>query len=192
MLVRLAISLTVLRTSSDAEPDLEILALRHQVAVLRRQVKRPDLLPADPMILAALGLRLPPGRLLLSPSTQLRWHHELVRRRWSAFRQRPRERTPLGSHPRTASAGLVAALLDHPAYETAEVQARLVERPRMANDIALLATLEGRQLRVSDREGEETIVVASDQPFIRSLDRLGLVALEPSLVHPQSTWNPSG
>ena len=72
MLLRLAISLAVLRTSSDAERDLEILALRHQIAVLRRQVKRPDLLPADRMILAAIGRRLPPGRLLLSPATLLR------------------------------------------------------------------------------------------------------------------------
>jgi putative transposase len=90
VLVRLAISLAVLRTSSDAERDLEILALRHQVAVLRRQVKRPDLLPADRMILAALGLRLPAGRLLFSPATLLRWHRELLRRHWSAFRLRPR------------------------------------------------------------------------------------------------------
>jgi hypothetical protein len=36
MLLRLAVSLAVLRTTSDAERDLEILALRHQVAVLRR------------------------------------------------------------------------------------------------------------------------------------------------------------
>jgi hypothetical protein len=80
VLLRLAISLAVLRSSSDAERDLEILALRHQVAVLRRQVKRPDLLPADRMILAALGSRLPPGRLLFSPATLLRWHRELVRK----------------------------------------------------------------------------------------------------------------
>ena len=68
MLVRLAISLIAVRTSSDAQRDLEILALRHQVAVLRRQVKRPELLPADRLVLAALGLRLPPGHLMFSPA----------------------------------------------------------------------------------------------------------------------------
>lgn len=77
--MRLAISLTVLGTSSDAERDLEILALRHQVTVLSRQVKRPELLPTDRLILAALGLRLAPGRLRFSPATLLRWH-----RNWSA------------------------------------------------------------------------------------------------------------
>jgi transposase InsO family protein len=95
MLLRSAISLAILGSSSDnAQRDLEILALRHQVAVLRRQVKRPDLLPADRMILAALGSRLPPGRLLFSPATLLRWHRELVRRRWAAFGLRPRRGRP--------------------------------------------------------------------------------------------------
>jgi len=94
MLVRLAISLVVLRTSSDAERDLEILALRHQVAVLRRQVKRPELLTADRIVLAPTSPRLAPGRLLFSPATLLRWHRELVRRRWSAFGRRPRRGRP--------------------------------------------------------------------------------------------------
>jgi hypothetical protein len=94
MLLRLAISLAVLHASSDAKRDLEILALRHQVAVLRRQVKRPELLPPDRMILAALGLSLPAGRLLFSPATLLRWHQELVRKHWSAFRLRPRRGRP--------------------------------------------------------------------------------------------------
>jgi hypothetical protein len=94
VLVRLAINLGTLRGSTNAERDLEILALRHQVAILSRHVKRPELLPADRMILAALGRGLPSGRLMFSPATLLRWHQELVRRHWSAFRQRPRRGRP--------------------------------------------------------------------------------------------------
>ncbi len=94
VLLRLAISLATLATSSDSERDLEILALRHQVAVLRRHVKRPELVPADRLVFAALGLRLPPGRLMFSPATLLRWHRELMRRHWSAFRLRPRRGRP--------------------------------------------------------------------------------------------------
>jgi hypothetical protein len=78
--------------------------------------------------------------------------------------------------------GLVAALLDDPAYEAAGPQSRLVERLRIANDVALLAQLEGRRLQVSSREGSDTITIASDESFIRSLDRLTVVALEPALV----------
>jgi putative transposase len=94
MLVRLALNLVVLRASSNAELDLEILALRLQVAVLRGHVKRPELLPADRLILAALGRGLPAGRLIFSPATLLRWHRELVRRHWSAYGRGPRRGRP--------------------------------------------------------------------------------------------------
>ena len=80
--------------------------------------------------------------------------------------------------------GLVAALLNDPAYEAADPQFRLAERLRIANDIALLAELDGRRLEISDREGPNTIVIASDEPFTRSLDRLGFLSLEPSLSDP--------
>jgi hypothetical protein len=73
--------------------------------------------------------------------------------------------------------GLVAALLDDPSYEAAAPQSRLVERLRIANDIALLAELEGRRLQISDHEGLETIVIVSDHAFIRSLDQGGFVSL---------------
>ena len=46
------------------------------------------------LLLAALGRRLPVGRLLFTPATVLRWHRELVRRRWSAFGRRPRRGRP--------------------------------------------------------------------------------------------------
>jgi hypothetical protein len=75
--------------------------------------------------------------------------------------------------------GLVAALLDDPAYEAADPQSRLAERLRLANDIALLAELDGRRLEISDRDGPEAIVIASDEPLLHSLDRLGFVSLLP-------------
>ena len=46
-LVRLKLEVLVIRSRSDAERDLELLALRHEVVVLRRHVRRPELLPTD-------------------------------------------------------------------------------------------------------------------------------------------------
>jgi putative transposase len=79
---------------SDRAKDTEILILRHQVAVLRRQVKTPRLSWADRAVLGALA-RLVPGsqlrqlRLIVSPRTLLRWHASLVRRHWAYSRRVP-------------------------------------------------------------------------------------------------------
>ena len=65
--------------------DIELLVLRHELAILRRQVARPKLGLADRALLAAAAVHLPrPQRslLLVSPRTLLRWHQALVRRRW--------------------------------------------------------------------------------------------------------------
>ena len=54
---------------------------------------------------------------------------------------------------------------------------RLVSRLRFADDIVLIAKVNGRKLSVADRDRAETINVASDKLFIHSLDRLGFVSL---------------
>ena len=78
--------------------------------------------------------------------------------------------------------GLTAAVLDDPDYENGDLESRLATRLRLADDLVLLAMAEQRQaLLVSDRDADQTINVASDERFIRSLDRLGLVSLEPTL-----------
>ena len=71
---------------SDVDKDVEILALRHQLAVLQRQIDRPRLAPADRTFLAAPLHRLPRPtlrqlHLIVSPDTVLRWHRDLLRRR---------------------------------------------------------------------------------------------------------------
>jgi putative transposase len=66
--------------------EIEILALRHQVAILRRRVNRPDLNDGDRVLLAALSRLLPRASwnaLFVTPATLLRWHRGLVARKWT-------------------------------------------------------------------------------------------------------------
>ena len=81
----------VIRTPSVRAQTIELLALRHEVRVLRRQRKRADWRPGDRLLLAALGRCLPRRewwRFPVRPETLLRWHHALVRRKWAVFGQR--------------------------------------------------------------------------------------------------------
>jgi transposase InsO family protein len=85
---------------------VEIAVLRHQLLVLRRQVARPRYAPTDRMVLAALAKLLPRDRwpiFLVTPSTLLRWHRELIRRRWTY----PTDRR----HPRALDAEIVDLVL---------------------------------------------------------------------------------
>jgi hypothetical protein len=85
MVVRRVLGVLGCGPTPDAN-EVEIAVLRHQLAVLRRQVARPRYTPADRMLLAALAKLLPRERwpvFLVTPSTLLRWHRELVARRWT-------------------------------------------------------------------------------------------------------------
>jgi putative transposase len=91
------LSWLVLLARSDATKDAEILILRHEVEVLRRQNPRPTMTWVDRALLSALSRLLPTSlrRLrLVSPRTLLRWHAQLVARRWTYPRRPGRPPVP--------------------------------------------------------------------------------------------------
>jgi transposase InsO family protein len=85
VIVRRVLGLVGLGPAPDAK-DVEIAVLRHQLMVVRRQVPRPRYTPTDRLVLATLARLLPRARwpvFLVTPATLLRWHRELVARRWT-------------------------------------------------------------------------------------------------------------
>jgi putative transposase len=113
---------------SDRDKDVEILALRHQITLLHRQLgdTRVRFTPADRAFLAALLHRLPRQtlrslRLLVCPDTILRWHRDLLPRRHAAV-SRPQH----PGHPRT----VVLPASPRPAAGQGESQLGLPPHPR--------------------------------------------------------------
>jgi putative transposase len=85
VIVRRVLGLVAVGSTPDAK-DIEIAVLRHQLMVLRRQVARPRYATTDRMVLATLAKLLPRERwaaFLVTPSTLLRWHRQVVARRWT-------------------------------------------------------------------------------------------------------------
>ena len=90
LLFRRVLAIAALRVRSREFKELEIVVLRHELAVLRRQVARPRLDERDRLFLAAASRLLnSAGSFFVSPETLLGWHRRLVRRRWTYAHRRP-------------------------------------------------------------------------------------------------------
>ena len=86
ILYRLLASLVQLAVRSGRSKDLEIIVLRHQLSVVRRQVERPAVTDDDRTLLSAIAAALP-HRLrhawLVTPETLLRWHRRRIAKHWT-------------------------------------------------------------------------------------------------------------
>jgi len=122
--LRRLFELLLLLARSEQRKELEILLLRHELLVLRRQVARPRVRPADRVLLAALGQALPRLRhsFLVQPATLLRWHRQLVRRRWS-YPVRAPGRPPMVSEARALVLRLAA---ENPTWGYKRIHGELV------------------------------------------------------------------
>jgi putative transposase len=100
--VRSLFALLLLLGRTDRSKELEILVLRHELAVLRRRSGRRRIEPADRALLATLSRGLPRrawAAFSVRPETLLRWHRQLVARRWTYPHKKP-GRPPLARQRR--------------------------------------------------------------------------------------------
>ncbi len=126
-LVRWLLGLTAVLVRRDLSKDAELLVLRHENTVLRRQISRVRYTPADRMWLAALSRLLPRHRWAavfpVTPATILAWHRRLVAKKWDyTARRRP-------GRPPTAAAItklIIRMATENPGWGHRRVQGELV------------------------------------------------------------------
>src|SRR5262245_41268662 len=89
VLLRWLFDFVVLRVQSAELQDLEIVVLRHELAILRRNTRRPAITTVDRLFLSAASRLMPRARwqsFIVTPTTLLRWHRRLVAKRWTFAR----------------------------------------------------------------------------------------------------------
>jgi putative transposase len=155
LITRRLLGLLLGRFRTEHAKDVEIAVLRHQLAVLRRQVRRPEFRPSDRALLAVLSQALPRWRWLLflvTPDTLLRWHRRQVTRKWTQPSRRG-GRPPLADH-------LVALILrlarENPRWGYRRIQGELNKLGIRVSATSIRTVLLGNGLRPAPRQASVT------------------------------------
>jgi putative transposase len=202
-----SIQLLALLARRDAVKDLEILVLRHQLAVLRRQTPRPRLEPADRALLAAVSRVLPKSRwscFLVKPETLLRWHRRLVAGAWTYPHRQP-GRPPLDQEVQQL---IVRLAKENPRWGYQRIKGELLHLGVRVSATAIRATLRRHRLDPAPRRTNGTwraflrqqaagIVACDfftvDTVWLRRLYVLFFIELDTRRVHLAGvTANPDG
>ena len=150
----LLLDVVLLHCRGHAARDVELLVLRHEVRVLRRTATRPARRPGDRLLLAALGRCLPLTSwhiLPVRPETLLRWHRELVQRRWAAFGQRRGPgRPPL---PTDVRALIVRLAAENPGWGYQRIRGELLKLGHDVSASAIGATLRRQRVPPAPQRG---------------------------------------
>jgi putative transposase len=150
-----SIQLLALLARGDAAKDLEILVLRHQLTVLRRQVQRPRLEPTDRALLAAISRVLPSSHwscFLVTPQTLLRWHRCLVADAWT-YPRRGRGRPPLDEDIQQL---IVRLARETPRWGYQRIQGELLRLGIQISATAIRTTLRRHRLDPTPRRAATT------------------------------------
>jgi putative transposase len=154
--LRLLLDLADLRLRVH-DPEAELLLLRHQLRVVRRQVKRPQLNMADRTIMAALSQLVSRPALvgmLVQPETVLGWHRELVRRRWAAFgRRRGPGRPGLDAEIRTL---ILRMAKDNPRWGCVRVRGELLKLGHVVSATAIRRLLRRNRIGPAPLRSRQT------------------------------------
>ena len=145
----------VLVGRSDRSKDAEILVLRHQLPVLRRQTPRPRMSWADRALISALARLLPARRrlgMLITPGTLLRWHADLVKRRWTYKRQR-QGRPPTRPTIRDLALRLAA---ENPAWGYRRITGEIIKLGRTISPATVWAILKNAGIDPAPRRSGPT------------------------------------
>jgi putative transposase len=156
LVVRVLLRLLVPHGQGAAAKDLEIVVLRHQLNVLRRQVKQPRFRLFDRVFLAAAARRLPRThreRFLVTPKTLLRWHRELVRLKWARYRRRRLGRPPL---PAELQEQILRLAKENPRWGYKRIQGELQKLGIKVSATAIRNLLARRGLGPAPRRGGTT------------------------------------